>query len=752
MKKNPLAIRLEFKKNILFETVSPEISENITIGRAHDCTWVIPVEDSLASGHHAVITMKKNRLYVCDTGSRNGIFFKGQRMTEKLLQPGDAIAIGDCLLIVEKAVIRKAGGVNRIQFLSGPDSGKIMELHNARYVIGSAPGCDILLMNQLVSRKHAEIEVRPDGCWITDAGAKNGTLVNGTRLKPDTERLLKDSDIISIAQFDLKYLDSTVVHTQSRLWHSLLVMAATALAVLSCYYLYIRINPSAFDLLRQAREAAAEGVFDRAEMLLNESVNCRGAEDCRLRGEELRRDIENWRETVRQWAQIQQYLTAGQWTDAARGLGVVDPAQLNLWSWNDNEAAAARKQAATAKHLLDTYLTTRLYAQNDDRPLETLRTQTSSLRRALADAEKQKLPFMEKLNGEARQLIGELEADIAANDEVERIVARLAEERTPYDAIIADLEAMLKKSRGALHLKIEKLLLPIRSLQKSNEQLLAAVKNISSMQFDKNIASVLPLPPLEQCQVNPNIATLRRRQNELDLSLRETATRLQYLTQSLAKYDVTNALTTPPQIACFFDDKVMAEVLRCDVFDKAMPSRLRTAPAGEYDRLLGIEPFFDYLYSLPMEFDPAVYEDLQFPAQIMAARETYRKMEDLLAFFAQDRNMIFCRGELGAFKGFIDEQILHRSQLVAKLTAMPMTNREGLIANGIALFLAGKRDLPAEAPEQYKQALQAYRQQLLQLDKEFSTALPERAIQIRDDVLRLGIPGDPLVRKMWAKR
>jgi hypothetical protein len=127
-------------------------------------------------------------------------------------------------------------------------------------------------------------------------------------------------------------------------------------------------------------------------------------------------------------------------------------------------------------------------------------------------------------------------------------------------------------------------------------------------------------------------------------------------------------------------------------------------------------------------------------------------MEDLLAFFSQDRNMIFCRGELGAFKGFIDEQILHRSQLVAKLTAMPMTNREGLIANGIALFLAGKRDLPAEAPEQYKQALQAYRQQLLQLDKEFSTALPERAIQIRDDVLRLGIPGDPLVRKMWAKR
>lgn len=752
MRDKPLSIRLEFKKSILFETTSGEITENITIGRARDCTWVIPVEDSLASGHHAVITRKKNRLCICDTGSRNGIFIKGQRIPEKPLQAGDAVAIGDCLLLVETAVIRKTGGVNRIQMLSGPDSGKIIELTNAHYVIGSAPGCDILLMNQLVSRKHAEIAVRPDGCWLSDAGGKNGTLVNGNRLKPGTERLLKDSDIVSIAQFDLKYLDGAVAHTQSRLWSSLLVMAITAIVVLSGYYVYTRANPSAFDVLKQARTAAAERDFDRAEALLAESRNCRGAEDCRLRGDELKRDIENWKGTIRLWGEIRQNLANAKWTEAAYGLGTVDPSQLNLWSWNDTDAAEARRQAAAAKSLLDSYLTARNSAQNDDTPMELLRSRTAALEKSLADAGKYKLEFMTKLNEQSGGLVRELRSGIAANDEVDRIVSRLKETNTPYDAIIADLENMQKNSRGALHLKIEKLLLPIRTLKKSNERLLLAVKDITNMNFERNLAVDLALPPLEQCLVNPHITNLRRKQNDIGASLQDTTTRLRFLSQGLAKYGITSELKTPEHIACFFDDKVMAAVYRCDVLDKPLPSRMRTAPAGEYDRVLGMEPFYDFLYSLPLELDSALYDEFGFPAQIRLARETYRRLEELQMFFSQEKNMIFCRGELARFKSFADDLLKQRSSLIAGLSAKPTTTREGLIANGIALLLAGKNDLPEGAADKYAAALKAYRRDLMKLNNEFASAAPERAIQIRNEILARGLPGDPLVRKMWAKR
>ena len=752
MKDRPLSIHLEFRKTILFETTSGEITENISIGRAHDCTWTIPAEDALASGHHAVITRKKNHLYLCDTGSRNGIFLKGQRISEKALQPGDSIAIGDCLLVVETLVLRKTGGINRIQYLSGPDSGKTLELKGDHYIIGSAPGCEILLMNQLVSRKHAEIAVRADGCWISDAGGKNGTMVNGSRLKPGTERLLKDSDIISIAQFDLKYLDGAVVHTQSRLWHSLLVMAVTAIVVMTGYYFYIRINPSAFDLLKNAREAAASGDFAKAEALLVESRTARGADSCLRRGEDLKRDIENWQETIRQWNAIRHELSQGRWTDSAHALGCVDPSQLNLWSWNDTDAAAARKQAAAAKKLLDSYLTLQTSVRNDEMPLEVLRERTSLLDRALREASRLKLDFLNKLTEESGRLVASLQTEIAANDDVDRIVAQLSGQNIAYGDIITSLEAMLQKSHGSLHLKIEKLLLPIQALRKSDEQLHSALKSITAMKFDTEESGSLSLPPLEQCLVNPHIAQLRRRQNDIGQSLHDTSVRLHHLVQALERCGISQEQKIPDAITCFQNAAVMKQVYRCDVLDKPMPPRLRTAPAGEYDRVLGMEPFYDFLRDLPMEFDPAIYDGMGFSVQIVQARECYRRAEEFVQFFAQEKNLLFCRGELGNFKGFADELLRQRTMMVKKLSEEPLTTRPGLIANGIAIFLAGRGDLPAERPEQYSAALKKYREELIRLDKEFTTALPERAIQIRDAILARGLPGDPLVRKMWSKR
>jgi transcriptional regulator with GAF, ATPase, and Fis domain len=62
-----------------------------------------------------------------------------------------------------------------------------------RMVIGSAPNADICVPDPLVSRVHAEIDLRSDGAWVHDLGSRNGTtvgelrvgsarLANGTRL------------------------------------------------------------------------------------------------------------------------------------------------------------------------------------------------------------------------------------------------------------------------------------------------------------------------------------------------------------------------------------------------------------------------------------------------------------------------------------------------------------------------------------------------------------------------------------------
>lgn len=75
-----LSLRLELNRRILYEINDPSPSDTITIGRSSDCVWVIPREDNVASGHHAVILMRKGRLCLRDTGSRNGIFYKGRKI------------------------------------------------------------------------------------------------------------------------------------------------------------------------------------------------------------------------------------------------------------------------------------------------------------------------------------------------------------------------------------------------------------------------------------------------------------------------------------------------------------------------------------------------------------------------------------------------------------------------------------------------------------------------------------------------
>jgi hypothetical protein len=48
--------------------------------------------------------------------------------------------------------------------------------------------------------------------------------------------------------------------------------------------------------------------------------------------------------------------------------------------------------------------------------------------------------------------------------------------------------------------------------------------------------------------------------------------------------------------------------------------------------------------------------------------------------------------------------------------------------------------------------LKRLRLALLRLNDEYSMAAPARQIEIRNEILRAGLPGDPVVRRMWAFR
>ena len=64
-----------------------------------------------------------------------------------------------------------------------------------RVTIGRDPGNDLVLDSPIVSRRHAELEVRDDTAVWRDLGSANGTAVNGRVI---TEQTLRDGDIIRI--------------------------------------------------------------------------------------------------------------------------------------------------------------------------------------------------------------------------------------------------------------------------------------------------------------------------------------------------------------------------------------------------------------------------------------------------------------------------------------------------------------------------------------------------------------------------
>ncbi len=68
--------------------------------------------------------------------------------------------------------------------------------------IGRAPGCDIVLDDRNVSRRHAEIRRRGPVVVLVDLDSTNGTIVNGRRVR---EHPLADGDRITLGNSRLTF-------------------------------------------------------------------------------------------------------------------------------------------------------------------------------------------------------------------------------------------------------------------------------------------------------------------------------------------------------------------------------------------------------------------------------------------------------------------------------------------------------------------------------------------------------------------
>jgi len=126
-----------------------------------------------------------------------GALLLGEDGTESTLSfaPDDEAAVVVVGEPERTAIIVRSGGGR---------TGEAFTLTRDRLTIGRSPDSDIFLDDVTVSRRHAELQRRPDGFAITDLGSLNGTFVNRRRVD---RKVLEDGDEVQIGKYKLTYLE-----------------------------------------------------------------------------------------------------------------------------------------------------------------------------------------------------------------------------------------------------------------------------------------------------------------------------------------------------------------------------------------------------------------------------------------------------------------------------------------------------------------------------------------------------------------
>ena len=105
--------------------------------------------------------------------------------------------------VVAGSVMRPAVQRFRLRGLSGELEGKSFDSSSDRLQIGSHPLNEVEVRDRTVSRFHCEVFVDREGrAWVKDLGSRNGTRVNGVRVR---EAELQEGMILRVGQLELAF-------------------------------------------------------------------------------------------------------------------------------------------------------------------------------------------------------------------------------------------------------------------------------------------------------------------------------------------------------------------------------------------------------------------------------------------------------------------------------------------------------------------------------------------------------------------
>src|SRR2546426_11452411 len=92
----------------------------------------------------------------------------------------------------------------RIICTIGPLKGTSFPITESELTFGRVEGNDVVLEDDLVSRRHCGIRLEDGHVVLRDLDSRNGTVVNGESV---SKRVLKEADLIKIGSSSLIYME-----------------------------------------------------------------------------------------------------------------------------------------------------------------------------------------------------------------------------------------------------------------------------------------------------------------------------------------------------------------------------------------------------------------------------------------------------------------------------------------------------------------------------------------------------------------
>ncbi len=205
----------------------------IPLGRDKTCQVVLAQQ--AVSRSHARILRDGTLFFLEDLGSAYGTQINGQKLPKgekRLLKNGDLIAIAQFDVTFDRVAERAQEGASTgfvarkvvkdvmrglssggespyFRIMNGPREGERIEVLEAQeYVIGREDGVEIVINDDLISRRHAKIRRDWSGTHVEDLDSRNGIKVNKKKTKKKT---LKDSDELEVGGIRMLYIDPTEV-------------------------------------------------------------------------------------------------------------------------------------------------------------------------------------------------------------------------------------------------------------------------------------------------------------------------------------------------------------------------------------------------------------------------------------------------------------------------------------------------------------------------------------------------------------